>query len=705
MCSDPNGNTWAACYGGISRYKDGSWTSYSYPDSMLFTSITSYSNKIWCATNDFGLKTFDGSNWSTYTTSNGLPSNNIVSIQKDNLGALWIVTKTNGLAEFNGSWVKHTNTLLSGRTVNELIVDKNNTKWILTTTGIIKFANGIWSVPAKLSSVDAKQGGVDAQNNLWFITGDQLMKYTPLDDNITSFKVEGLIYNAVTAIEIDANSTSWLFTYAGISKYSTNWSSIPYTQIDGVTQTATVTNVKIDSKNNLWFIFNFNIVVCYNGSSWITYNSTNSSLVTFYSFQTLTVDKNDYIWVGSILKGLQYYNGTSWMNLTTADGLINNNVLAIAVDGLNNKWIGTKGGISKYDGTSWTNYPMTSELYDNEITTITCDKENRVWIGTEKGLVMFNGSTWITYTTANGLASNFIRSMAIDKSGIVWCGHPFEGITRFDPNKNTWKTFNTADGIANEQVNALDVDNENELFIGTPNGLSIGKSSTVSLMVEGNQVYTKSENLLIKVPITVKNFNKISRVAFSLHFDNTILKYKYFNPNDLYNLSDNDFNTLNAQNGEMSLDYKKSEILCQSVDNGAPILYLYFEVVNSTVDSTEISFNNPENIVIENYLGKELDHEVKSIKFKINDLLASDNTIKESPFSIYPIPSQDVLVVEGMEMIKSLIIFDLTGRMMMISPINKNKTTIDIHDLKQGIYLLKVSSSSGKDFTQQIIKL
>ena len=66
------------------------------------------------------------------------------------------------------------------------------------------------------------------------------------------------------------------------------------------------------------------------------------------------------IWVGSSDRGVTAYDRHSgqWRTFTTQDGLTDNNVRAIAVDG-KYVWFGTfSGGVCRYDKTSdlWTTY-------------------------------------------------------------------------------------------------------------------------------------------------------------------------------------------------------------------------------------------------------------------------------------------------------------------------------------------------------------
>jgi ligand-binding sensor domain-containing protein len=68
-------------------------------------------------------------------------------------------------------------------------------------------------------------------------------------------------------------------------------------------------------------------------------------------------------------------------NFTTANGLPNDHVFAVLVDG------------------------------------------DRIWAGTDNGLAVYENHAWKVYTTADGLAHRAVLSLALDKrTGDVWAG-------------------------------------------------------------------------------------------------------------------------------------------------------------------------------------------------------------------------------------------------------------------------------------------
>ena len=83
------------------------------------------------------------SNWTTYTTDDGLSDNFVMSICQDSSYAMWFGTR-NGLSHFDGeSWKRYTAASgLSSNIINDLAVDKSGNLWIATNNGVTKLEIG-----------------------------------------------------------------------------------------------------------------------------------------------------------------------------------------------------------------------------------------------------------------------------------------------------------------------------------------------------------------------------------------------------------------------------------------------------------------------------------------------------------------------------------------------------------------------------------
>src|SRR5262245_23740238 len=83
----------------------------------------------------------------------------------------------------------------------------------------------------------------------------------------------------------------------------------------------------------------------------------------------------------------------AWQRFNTSDGLVSNNVYAIAQDRFANLWFGTDAGASRFDGLSWTNFHTAntdSLLAGDSILSIVQDRTGLLWFGTDGGLSSYD---------------------------------------------------------------------------------------------------------------------------------------------------------------------------------------------------------------------------------------------------------------------------------------------------------------------------
>lgn len=136
------------------------------------------------------------------------------------------------------------------------------------------------------------------------------------------------------------------------------------------------------------------------------------------------LDKDGNLWFSINGEGAYRFDGKSFTNFTTKDGLCNNNVGAIIQDKAGNILLGTNKGICKYDGIAFTKYPVPDTL---SITCMLEDKNGNFWFGTsQKGVYCYNGKTLEHFLNSNkheyNLGSNnqFILDILQDKKGNLW---------------------------------------------------------------------------------------------------------------------------------------------------------------------------------------------------------------------------------------------------------------------------------------------
>ena len=206
----------------------------------------------------WGVLKFDGTNWTTYFTSNGLVNNTVHAIAIDVSGNKWFGTDS-GVSELSGStWTNYTvNSTSNGLSNNQvycIAIDASGNKWFGTNGGVSKFDGSNWT------------------------------KFTTSN---------GLVNNYVYAIAIDISGNKWFGTNGGVSKFDgTNWTT--YTAPGGVV------SIAIDAQGNKWF-GTWSGVSKFDGLNWITYSTSNG--LSDNNIRSIAIDAKGNKWIGTYPAG------------------------------------------------------------------------------------------------------------------------------------------------------------------------------------------------------------------------------------------------------------------------------------------------------------------------------------------------------------------------------------------------------------------
>jgi ligand-binding sensor domain-containing protein len=203
-----------------------------------------------------------------------------------------------------------------------------------------------------------------------------------------------------------------------------------------------VRNIKQDRKGNIWIaafsgIFRYDPSV---GQKPFT-NITNGT--SFARFFDILEDKKGNFWFASVGSGIYYYDGKSFLNFTTKEGLISDVVTHIYEDKSGNIWFGGEGGASRYDGKSFQNFKPNEGLPDinDDVNSIIEDKTGKFWFATRGKVFTYDGKKFTVFTH-NGKSFSNTRTIIEDKKGNIWLGGE-AGLWRYSGSTFTNITYNS----------------------------------------------------------------------------------------------------------------------------------------------------------------------------------------------------------------------------------------------------------------------
>ena len=86
---------------------------------------------------------------------------------------------------------------------------------------------------------------------------------------------------------------------------------------------------------------------------------------------------------------------------------------------------------------------------------------------------------------------------------------------------------------------------------------------------------------------------------------------------------------------------------------------------------------------------------VRTITFDDIDT-AVDNVVSQSSINVYPNPTADMLIVEGVTAKEAIHIYSLNGNQVLSVTPQEGVNTINVSGLPNGVYLLKYANESFK---------
>jgi ligand-binding sensor domain-containing protein len=128
-------------------------------------------------------------------------------------------------------------------------------------------------------------------------------------------------------------------------------------------------------------------------------------------------------------------------NFTTANGLPNDHVYAVLVDG-DRVWAGTEDGLAVYEKHAWKVYNTQDGLAHRAVLSLALDKRTGdVWAGTMGGLSRISGGRIDSFTQLNsGLSNDVVYGVSVEGEN-VWVATAAGGC-RLDLRTGQWSLYN-----------------------------------------------------------------------------------------------------------------------------------------------------------------------------------------------------------------------------------------------------------------------
>jgi sugar lactone lactonase YvrE len=245
-------------------------------------------------------------------------------------------------------------------------------------------------------------------------------------------------------------------------------------------------------------------------SVWVDFQVFNSGLIS-NNLKCVTVDQNNYKWIGTIDKGIMKFDGFNFIEFNTSNsGIPSNRINTIKVDNNNNIWVGGNNGFGIYNGSSWTNFNKNnSPLTSNDILSFDFDDQGNAWIGSTSGLFKFDGTNWTYYNDSDH--NLWCNDLKVSSENSIWIATN-DGIIKLLNDSLTYYPDSVYFYPTNT-ISAIDIDGLGNIWschqntLGKRNGVSIFDGSTFA-----NKYFGSTSNSLNDVYVDNNNRKWISTI-------------------------------------------------------------------------------------------------------------------------------------------------------------------------------------------------
>jgi len=466
---DAAGNPFIMGSGGISNF-----TNFTSDDGLALDyvncSMMDNAGNLWFGTQGGGASRYDGKSFTNFSTTQGLAYNSVLCLFQDKAGNIWFGTQAGGASKYDGKTITSFTTArgLADDWVRAVFEDKQGNIWFGTLKGATKYDGKTfinYTTVQGLADNDVNSIHQDKAGNLWFCTHGGISKFNGKTfTNYTS--AQGLAGNTVNCMAESRNGTLWFGTEGGGASRYDGKTFASFTPDQGLSNNLVKAIIE-DKAGNIWFC-TFGGASKYDGKTFT--NFTIDQGLASNEVNSLTEDKLGNLWFCTD-EGLSKYAGNSFTSFTTAQGLANNSVFSIDQDMAGNYWFCTMDGVSKYDGRSFTNFTIAQGLANNYVLCMTEDKVGNLWFGTLRGgASKFDGKSFTTFTPAQGLAGDIVFTIEEDKNGNIWFGTNGGGLSKY--NGKSFTNYTTAQGLVDNNVTFIYQDKGGNLWLCTNSGIS-----------------------------------------------------------------------------------------------------------------------------------------------------------------------------------------------------------------------------------------
>lgn len=479
LAEDDHGHLWVGTHQeGLFELYPGGERNYTRRQGLLDDAVTSLATgsdaRLWIGTKA-GLNLYDGRDFKSFTVKDGLPDEFVSGVAVARSGTVWITTR-NGMCQYTGGNIVQEvlQTESQGRSPEYLgaYEDRRGNIWAFGDTYLINLMEGqrfnyfrgneattvrIWSL------CEGRDG------RLWIGTsGRGLFCF---DDN----RFQPVILDElrwpydVRAICEDHEGNLWLGTSGG-GLVQLRPQPVQVMRAGQGLPATMPTALALDAAGRVYVgLQHGGIYVGENGRFERFNNFGGLEVQDFIS--SLAVARDGTVWAGTLGGGVYGLQSGRGLQLTTANGLTDNAVLALGVDAENRLWVSSAAGtLHCFTSTNETRFDTRQGLPPEPITALLPARAGGLWLGAANGAI-YRGEhgKFSLLPSGASVGQKPVLALHEDESGRLWVGTAGAGLWCLAGGANAGWTMNS--GLPDNYIAGLVTDAAGNLWLATGAGI------------------------------------------------------------------------------------------------------------------------------------------------------------------------------------------------------------------------------------------
>jgi len=374
--------------------------------------------------------------FTTYTTQDGLPANQVTAIAQAADGTMWFACtparsagtsrKTAGLSHYDGqSFINYSPTDgLVDSTITALHVDASGALWLTTPLGVQRFA------PRSIHTFDGSDGldagavmdiAATADGSVWFLADKKLSRYNGTEIQKLT-QEEGMSGTPLNSLFADANGD--LLVSSSLSpivrlRPSTNAATrSSFSTLEG---SEGVNAVALSSDGEIW--------VAKSDSAYPLGRAPSNGLA--QTVVRIAAAPGGVMWFADEDTGVWRRSGTNMTRLDTGKNSRNGANSALLPLSTNGLLVATEDGVVRLEDDHFVEWPTNnSRLAHLSCYDLAQDRDGRIWLATDEGAWFTDGTNWANLDARDGLPEDQLTRLCVE-GDVVWIGTRNHGVARY----------------------------------------------------------------------------------------------------------------------------------------------------------------------------------------------------------------------------------------------------------------------------------